>query len=151
MPRDGELTIVVVDDDDVAAMAVERGLLQARIANRLVHARDGIEALELLRGHAGVAPLALPHLLLVDLHMPRLDGIGLIRAIRADAGLARSIIFVLTASDDDRDKLAAYQLHVAGYILKSTATDVMLPLVSMLGCYLLIVEPPPADGRPPGA
>ncbi len=150
MPQGHELTIVLVDDDDVEAMAVERGLLKARIANRMVRARDGIEALELLRGHAGAAPLAPPYLLLVDIRMPRLDGIGLIREIRADPKLGSSVIFVLTTSDDERDKFAAYRLHVAGYILKSIDKDSLLPLMTMLDYHLLIVEPPPA-GDAPGA
>jgi DNA-binding NarL/FixJ family response regulator len=75
--------------------------------------------------------------------MPRLDGIGLIEQIRGDADLTRTIIFVLTTSDADRDKLAAYNLHVAGYIVKTNSGDQFLPLATMLDYYLLIVAPPP--------
>jgi CheY-like chemotaxis protein len=138
-----ELTLLLVEDDDVDALSVERGLIKAKIVNRLVRAIDGVEALEMLRGE-GRAKLAPPYLLLVDIQMPRLDGIGLIRAIRADPELTRTVIFVLTTSDDDRDKIAAYDLHVAGYIVKSNTKEELLPLTSMLDYYLLIVEPPPA-------
>jgi len=137
-----ELTLLLVEDDDIDALSVERGLAKAKILNRLVRAGDGVEALEMLRGE-GREKLAPPYLLLVDIQMPRLDGIGLIRAIRADPELTRTVIFVLTTSDDDRDKIAAYDLHVAGYIVKTNTKQELLPLTSMLDYYLLIVEPPP--------
>jgi CheY-like chemotaxis protein len=137
-----ELTLVLVEDDDVDALCVERGLAKAKVLNRMVRAVDGVEALELLRGE-GRPKLEPPFLLLVDIQMPRLDGIGLIRAIRADPELTRTVIFVLTTSDDDRDKIAAYDLHVAGYIVKSNTKEELLPLTAMLDYYLLIVEPPP--------
>jgi CheY-like chemotaxis protein len=137
-----ELTLLLVEDDDVDALSVERGLAKAKILNRLVRAVDGVEALEMLRGE-GRPKLPPPFLLLVDIQMPRLDGIGLIRAIRADPVLTRTVIFVLTTSDDDRDKIAAYDLHIAGYIVKSNTKEELLPLTAMLDYYLLIVEPPP--------
>jgi len=137
-----ELTLLLVEDDDVDAMSVERGLAKAKILNPLVRAVDGVEALEMLRGE-GRDQLRPPYLLLVDIQMPRMDGIGLIRAIRADPDLTRTVVFVLTTSDDDRDKIAAYDLHVAGYIVKSNTKEELLPLTAMLDYYLLIVEPPP--------
>jgi CheY-like chemotaxis protein len=142
MMQANELTLLLVEDDDIDALSVERGLAKAKIVNRLVRAGDGVEALEMLRGE-GREKLQPPYLLLVDIQMPRLDGIGLIRAIRADPELTRTVIFVLTTSDDDRDKIAAYDLHVAGYIVKTNTKQELLPLTSMLDYYLLIVEPPP--------
>jgi CheY-like chemotaxis protein len=82
-------------------------------------------------------------LLLVDIRMPRLDGIGLINEIRKDPQLTRTVIFVLTTSDADRDKMAAYNAHVAGYIVKTGSSDQFLTLATMLNYYLVIVEPPP--------
>jgi len=140
--KPNELTLLLVEDDDVDALSVERGLIKAKIINRMVRAVDGVEALEMLRGE-GRPKLSPPYLLLVDIQMPRLDGIGLIRAIRADPELTRTVIFVLTTSDDDRDKMAAYDLHVAGYIVKSNTKAELLPLTGMLDYYLLIVVPPP--------
>jgi CheY-like chemotaxis protein len=142
MPKANELTIILVEDDDVEALTVTRSLQKAKIVNRLVRATDGVEALELLRG-VGPVKVEPPYLLLVDIHMPRLDGIGLIKAIRADPQLTRALIFVLTTSQDDRDKVAAYDLHVAGYIVKSNTHAELLPLTTMLDYYLLIVESPP--------
>jgi len=137
------VTILLVEDDDIDAMTVERCLKQAKISNKLVRANDGVEALEMLRGtHAGVR-LSAPYLLLVDIRMPRLDGIGLINEIRGDPQLTRTVIFVLTTSNADRDKMAAYNSHVAGYIVKTGSSDQFLTLATMLNYYLVIVEPPP--------
>jgi CheY-like chemotaxis protein len=109
-----------------------------------VRARDGVEALDLLRGTNGVRKISQPVMLLVDIRMPRLDGIGLIQALRADSELKRIVIFVLTTSDLDRDRMAAYDSHVAGYITKSKTHDEILSLTKMLEYYLLIVASPPA-------
>jgi CheY-like chemotaxis protein len=138
-----ELTLLLVEDDDIDAQIVKRNLDKAKIINRLVRATDGADALDMLRGTNGHQKLVPPYLLLVDIQMPRLDGIGLIREIRADPHLTRTPIFVLTTSDDDRDKVAAYDQHVAGYIVKSNTKEELLPLMQMLDFYVLIVEPPP--------
>ena len=138
-----KLTIVLVEDDDIDAEVVKRNLAQAKIINPLVRATDGVDALELLRGQGGRDRIKPPYLLLVDIQMPRMDGIALIREIRADPLLTRTVIFVLTTSDDDRDKMAAYDQHIAGYVLKSNTKEELLPLTAMLDYYLLIVEPPP--------
>jgi CheY-like chemotaxis protein len=138
------ITLLLVDDDDIDAEMVVRCLARGKIANPLVRARDGIEALDLLRGTNGAQKIAAPVLLLVDIRMPRLDGIGLIQAVRADPELTRTVIFVLTTSDSDRDRMAAYDAHVAGYILKSNSHDELLSLTKMLEYYLMIVVAPPS-------
>jgi CheY-like chemotaxis protein len=138
-----ELTIVLVEDDDIDAEVVKRNLAKAKIINPLVRATDGVDALDMLRGHGGRERIKPPYLLLVDIQMPRMDGIALIREIRADPQLTRTVIFVLTTSDDDRDKMNAYNEHIAGYVVKSNTKEELLPLTAMLDYYLLIVEPPP--------
>ena len=137
------VTILLVEDDDVDALTVDRCLKQAKITNTMVRAKDGVEALEMLRGTHARTRLAAPYLLLVDIRMPRLDGIGLINEIRRDPQLTRTVIFILTTSDADRDKMAAYDAHVAGYIVKTGSGDQFLTLATMLNYYLVIVEPPP--------
>jgi CheY-like chemotaxis protein len=139
-----QVTILLVEDDDVDAETVLRGLASAKIVNPVVRARDGVEALQLLLGTNGKEKLQSPYLLLVDIRMPRLDGLGLIREVRKNPALKRTIIFILTTSDSDRDRLAAYDEHVAGYIVKSNTQDQFLRLARMLEYYLLIVEMPPA-------
>ena len=109
------ITLLLVEDDDVDAMGVERALEKRRIANTLVRARDGIEALEFLRG----GKVARPFLILLDLNMPRMGGLEFIRTVRADPELCDSVVFVLTTSKSDEDLAAAYRAHVAGYMVKS--------------------------------
>jgi CheY-like chemotaxis protein len=137
------VTILLVEDDDIDAATITRGLTRAKIHNPLVRARDGVEALDMLLGTNGHKRLPPPYLLLIDIRMPRLDGLALIRAIRSNPSLQRTIIFILTTSDDDRDRIAAYDAHVAGYIVKSSAPEQFRALAGMLEYYLLIVSPPP--------
>lgn len=144
------ISLLLVEDDDIDATTVLRGLARAGIANPLVRARDGIEALDLMLGMNGKERLAPPYLLLVDIRMPRLDGLGLVRRVRGNPQLQRTIIFILTTSDSDRDRVAAYDAHVAGYVVKSTDPEHFHALARMLEYYLLIVSPPPiavGDGR----
>jgi len=137
-----QATILLVEDDDVDAETVERGLKGARIEGILVRARDGVEALDMLEGRHGQTKIRPPFLLLVDIRMPRMDGLSLIHAVRRNVSLQRTIIFVLTTSDSERDRLAAYNEHVAGYIIKSGSDDQYLRLAKMLEYYLSIVELP---------
>jgi CheY-like chemotaxis protein len=136
------VTILLVEDDDIDAMSIERGLKAAKITNPMLRAHDGVEALEMLLGTNDKSKLRPPYLLLVDIRMPRLDGLGLIRAIRSNPLLQRTVVFMLTTSDSERDQAAAYDAHVAGYIVKSNSRDQFGRLARMLEYYLLIVSPP---------
>jgi len=139
---DRELHILLVEDDDGDAKTMERAFRCAKIANPLRRAIDGVHALEILRGENGEARLAKPYLLLVDLNMPRMNGIQLLEELRRDPELKHSIAFVLTTSKREEDKLAAYDLNIAGYILKQTADEDIINLVDLIGCYWRIVEMP---------
>ena len=136
------VSILLVEDDDIDAAMVGRGLAKAGITNTLLRAHDGVEALEMLLGGNGREKLAPPYLMLVDIRMPRLDGLGLIREVRNNPMLQRTVIFVLTTSASERDRSAAYDAHVAGYVVKSDSPDQFSGLAKMLEYYLLIVSPP---------
>lgn len=136
------LSILLVEDDDGDARAVQRAFQKAKIANLIVRAVDGVEALDILRGSNGKKQLPSPNLLLVDINMPRMNGIQLLKAIREDQGLRQTVSFVLTTSKRDEDKMAAYELNVAGYILKATAGQDFLNLVNLVDAYWRIVELP---------
>jgi CheY-like chemotaxis protein len=137
-----ELNILLVEDDDGDAKAVQRAFRESRIANPIVRAVDGVEALEILRGDNGRAKLASPYLLLVDLNMPRMNGIQLVKALREDQALHHAIVFMLTTSKRDQDKTAAYDLNVAGYIVKQKAGEDLTNLASLVDGYWRIVELP---------
>lgn len=137
------VTILLVEDDDIDAEAIRRAFKKARIANPVVVARDGIDALHILRGTDDKARLEVPFLILLDLNMPRMNGSEFLEELRSDEELNQSIVFVLTTSDDDRDILNAYDNHVAGYIVKSRAGDDFLEMIGMLEHYWRIIEFPP--------
>jgi CheY-like chemotaxis protein len=134
--------LLLVEDDDGDAKAIGRAFKSAKIANPVHRAVDGVEALEILRGTNGRAKLVAPFILLVDLNMPRMGGIQLVKALREDDVLRASIVFMLTTSKREEDKLAAYDLNIAGYIIKETAGRDFLDLVTMVDCYWRLVEMP---------
>jgi CheY-like chemotaxis protein len=139
-PDGKPVTLLLVEDDDIDAMGVERALKRRRIVNPLFRARDGVEALELLRSGA----VARPYMILLDLNMPRMGGLEFIAEVRQDPRLSNSVVFVLTTSKSDEDLSAAYRSHVAGYIVKSEIGDSFGNLVQMLDAYWQIVELPKA-------
>jgi CheY-like chemotaxis protein len=136
------LNIMLVEDDDGDAKALQRAFLKAKIANPILRAVDGMEALEMLNGTNGKVKATFPMLFLVDLNMPRMNGIQFVQALRKDPELRHSVVFILTTSKRDEDKTAAYDLNVAGYIVKATAGQDFLNLVNLVDCYWRIVEMP---------
>ncbi len=139
------VNVLLVEDDDGDAKAVERAFKKAKINNPLIRARDGVEGLEYLLGQKGKEKLRCPYILLVDLNMPRMDGIELVTAIRENDKIKHSVIFILTTSKSDEDKLAAYDLNVTGYIVKSNAGQDFMNLVQMIDNYWNVVELPDLD------
>ena len=135
------ITLLLVEDDDVDAEAIQRAFRQQRIASPFVLARDGVEALAMMRDRAA---LPYPYIVLLDINLPRMNGFEFLEALRDDPDLGPAIVFVLTTSDRDEDKIAAYRHHVAGYILKSRAGVDFLEVVQMLKVYWRLVEFPPA-------
>jgi CheY-like chemotaxis protein len=125
----------------VDIMAVTRALRAARLGCALRVARDGIEGLAALRGD-GQPRVEPPYLVLLDLNLPRMSGLEFLRALRADAIHRTAVVFALTTSSCEEDSRAAYELGVAGYVVKSRAGNDLAPLVDLLRCYLRIVEFP---------
>lgn len=143
MNESDEVTILLVEDDEVDARAVKRAFKQRNIGNPIVHARDGVEALEHLKGTEGRPRLPRPYLILLDLNMPRMNGLEFLTTIRADSELKNSIVIVLTTSDDDRDVVRAYGSGVAGYVLKSESGDEFLKIAQFLEHFVITVHFPP--------
>ena len=136
------INILLVDDDDGDARAVQRAFAKARIVNPFCRAIDGIDALDLLRGENSKEKVKFPLILLVDLNMPRMNGIELVAALRADPAFHKTVVFILTTSYRDEDMDAAYGLNVAGYIVKEKAGEDFLRLFNLVDSYWKIVELP---------
>lgn len=140
--NDKTVQVLLVEDNDVDREAVRRAFASHRIDSPLYEAVDGIEALQILRGTAGRRKLDRPFLVLLDIRMPRMTGIELLRELRADPELHDTVVFVLTTSKSEHDKAAAYEENVAGYIVKEDVGAGFANLVSMLEAYLEVVELP---------
>lgn len=136
------VSILLVEDDDGDAKAVRRAFKKERIANPIIRAVDGVEALDMLRGANGAERIRTPFIMLVDVNMPRMSGLRLVEQIRQEPGLNRAIVFMLTTSKREEDRMAAYDLNVAGYIVKERAGVDFLSLVDLLGSYWNIIEMP---------
>ena len=135
--------ILLVEDDQVDAEAIKRSFLEHKVSNPIRVVEDGRQALDVLRGQSGEPPFPRPFLILLDLHMPWMNGIEFLGELRRDPDLRASIVFVLTASDADRDKAACYGHNVVGYIVKSGAGGDFIELATMLSDYWRVVEFPP--------
>ncbi|MBL8620017.1 MAG: response regulator [Myxococcales bacterium] len=133
------INILLVDDDEVDVLNVRRAFARGRITNALWVAGDGIEALRMLRG--GEVPAA-RRLILLDINMPRMNGIEFLRALRQDPALQAIPVVVLTTSNDDRDRIEAYRLNVAGYLLKPVTFVAFIELMWALDRYWTLVEMP---------
>lgn len=131
-------TILLVEDDDIDAKSVQRAFSKLKICNPIVRAKDGIAALELLEK----GDVQSPFIILLDLNMPRMGGLELLEVLRKHARWNDSVVFVLTTSKDDEDKTAAYQKHIAGYIVKEKLHTDFSQLVKLLDHYWKIVELP---------
>jgi len=134
--------ILLIEDDDVDAEALIRAFKQHQAPNQLTHVVDGIEALAVLRGDQAKPPLPEPHLILLDLNLPRMSGLEFLSIIRQDEKLKHDIVFVLTTSNFDGDKFAAYIHNVAGYILKESPGYGFAELIHFLNQYQSLVELP---------
>lgn len=135
--------ILLVEDDEVDVMNVRRAFKKNNINNPLYIANNGLEALVMLRGDRN-PPLVPPEqrIILLDLNMPKMNGIEFLRELRADQKLRLIPVIVLTTSNEDRDKVEAYNLNVAGYILKPVTFSSFVEAVATLNKYWTLSEIP---------
>ena len=134
--------VLLVEDNVIDQEAFRRAFQRERIGNPITTATDGLEALALLQGSHGADPLGRPYLILLDLNMPRMNGLEFLTALRADPSLKDSVVFVLTTSRRDEDRVASYDLNVAGYIVKSDVGAGFVRLIALLDHYSRVVELP---------
>ena len=141
--EDKKTSLLLIDDDEVDVMTVKRAFKKNNITNPLYVANNGLEALTMLRGNE--MPKLLPgqrRLILLDLNMPKMGGIEFLRELRADPELKPLPVIVLTTSNEDQDKVEAYNLNVAGYIIKPITFTKFVEAVGILNKYWALSEMP---------
>jgi CheY-like chemotaxis protein len=142
--------ILLVEDNPEDVKLTKRALRQNNISNELVVFADGVDALEYLIKAGGAAAGSLPSVILLDLKLPRMDGLELLKEIRARAPLKRLPVVILTSSKEEQDILKSYDLGANSYIRKPVDFEQFIAAVHCLGLYwLLLNEPPPKTGGAP--
>jgi two-component system response regulator len=138
--------MLVEDNPDDEALTV-RALKKNKIVNEVVVARDGVEALDYLFGegmHAGRNTAEVPQVVLLDLKLPKLDGLGVLRRLRADDRTKLLPVVILTSSNEDQDRINGYGLGANSYVRKPVDFDQFVVAAAQLGLYWLVLnEPPP--------
>ncbi len=137
--------ILLVEDNPSDVELTKRALSKAHVANELIVAEDGQEALDYLQctgPHAGRDNSELPALTLLDLKLPKVPGLEVLRRIRSDARLRRLPVVILTSSNEERDLAAGYDLGVNSYIRKPVDFKQFLDAVQQLGLYWLVLNEP---------
>lgn len=144
--KDERLVILLAEDDDGHAQLIQRNLKRAGIANEIVRARDGQEALDYIRCQGAFAdrPPNGPLLLLLDINMPKVDGIGVLQALKADLVTAQVPVIMLTTTDDPREVERCYQLGCSVYITKPVQYQDFVEALTRLGMFLEIIKVPNA-------
>ncbi len=143
MPDMATTNILLVEDDKVDVMNVQRSFRQANITNPLYIANNGVDALDILKGsHADVNMPEVRRLVLLDLNMPKMGGIELLQNIRKDPDLRSTPVIVLTTSNQEKDRIEAYNLNVAGYLLKPVTFGSFFELITTLNRYWTLCEIP---------
>lgn len=127
-----EVTVFLIDDDDVACESIIRSFKKHQIPFPIVTAHDGQEALDILRDRHPDKKLPGPIIILLDLNMPRMNGFEFLYELRSDPELSSNIVFVLTTSNDDNDRSRAYAENIAGYMVKSAVGPQFSKLANLL-------------------
>lgn len=146
---DDKVILLVEDNPDDEALTL-RALKKNRITNQVVIARDGLEALDYLFATGAYAqqPRLVPQVILLDLKLPKLDGLEVLRRLRVDDRTALLRVVILTSSNEEKDLIEGYRLGANSYIRKPVDFDQFTEAVRQLGLYWLVLnEPPPAHAE----
>jgi CheY-like chemotaxis protein len=141
------IVILLAEDDDGHACLIQRNLVRADVANDIVHVRDGQAALDYVcrRGVHEARPTRGPLVLVLDINMPRVDGVEVLRQIKTDAATATIPVIMLTTTDDPMEVDRCYQLGCSAYITKPIQYEGLAETVKRLGNFLGIVQVPVAN------
>ncbi|MFH0880214.1 MAG: response regulator [Lentisphaerota bacterium] len=135
------MEILLVEDEPAHAEIVRRNMKSSRVAHRLTHVSDGLEAMDYLQrqgDYADPARSPRPHIILLDLRLPKIDGLDVLERIKNDPDLRAIPVVVLTTSDVEADRAKAYALHANSYLVKPVDCDAFSELIDVFGFYWLV-------------
>lgn len=144
--KDGEVEILLVEDNLNDAELIIRSLRKVNLANNVVHLKDGAEALDFIfaRGEfAGRQLKSIPKVILLDIKMPKVDGIEVLRQIKINEHTKLIPVVVMTSSKEEQDIIVSYELGVNSFVVKPVAFDEFARAVSQLGMYWVLMNQPP--------
>jgi CheY-like chemotaxis protein len=133
-------SILLVEDDSNDALMTQRALMKANILNKVIWLKDGAAALDYLFGTCLEGGEHLPQLILLDIHMPKVNGIEVLQKIRQDERTCWLPVVIFTSSTEERDLIDSYRLGINSYISKPISFDQFAPVVSTIGCYWLLIN-----------
>ncbi len=139
-----EVIILIADDDEGHAGLIQKNLARSGIANEVVRFRDGQEVVDFLfrQGEGPHREAAKPYILLLDIRMPKLDGMEVLRMVKADPGLRKMPVIMITTTDDPREVANCHTLGCNSYITKPVEYDDFVNAIRQLGLFLAVVEVP---------
>jgi CheY-like chemotaxis protein len=144
----GENTILLVEDSSNDALMTQRALKKSKVINKVVWVKDGAEAIDYLFTECLEKNTPLPQLVMLDIHMPKVNGIEVLDKIRSDERTRWLPVVIFTSSKEEKDLLDSYRLGVNSYICKPIDFNQFSHVVSAVGCYWLLVNQGPPAGRP---
>ncbi len=138
--------ILLVEDNEDDVSLTQMAFNRAGLKNNLVVAKDGKEAIEYLLGSNTESPHVCPTLILLDLKLPKMDGLEVLKAIRNDSRTCLCPVVILTSSDEQSDIVTSYKLGTNAYIRKPVKFQEFVQAVSQLGLFWLVLNEPPPSG-----
>lgn len=150
-PPAAPIEILLVEDSEPDIQLTCEAFSEAGIVNRLHVARDGVEALELLRHTPGRPAIPRPDVILLDINMPRMNGLEMLDELKRDPVLMTIPVIMLTTSHAEEDILRSYQAHAASYVVKPVDFERFYEAIRALGRYMLTIvrSPGPAEQEKP--
>ncbi|MBN1348122.1 response regulator [candidate division KSB1 bacterium] len=144
-----EVKIIIAEDDDGHAALIQRNLKRAGVLNDIIRFPDGQETLDYLfqRSEYKNRVNGIPLLLLLDIKMPKIDGVEVLRQIKADSRMRKIPVIMITTTDDPREVAKCHELGCSNYITKPIDYDKFVEAIRKLGLFLLVVEVPAINGE----
>ncbi len=139
---------LIVEDNELDAEKIVRSMRRLKMANATQRVKDGEAALDVLRGTNGQTKLTAPYIILLDINMPKMNGLEFLHVLRSDATIAHSPVFMLTTSDCQQDIDAAYRYNVCGYVVKPVKIEQMVEALGTLNMFWNVTELPMHSAKP---